>query len=289
MKKRAGRLPDFIIIGAAKAGTTSLDFYLSLHPEIQMARPKEPRFFIDADEPLGRWRRGTDWYKNLYRSEKRICGEASPAYSHWPALPEVPERMARLIPQVKLIYLVREPMSRIKSHYLMHCRQYGTRRPLAEFLREDQKSHCVLASNYGSQLRRYLDWFPLDQILVMESKQLDQNRSAALQEVFRFLGVAPGFSTHLFFHRRNVSRQQPIPNELGRRLRDSKIMLMARKVLPSPLYYHLRNAIVFPFRQPPPTMDLPEDLSLAFQAHWTYEMNLLRSLCGKPLPSLEYV
>ena len=94
---RCGRLPDFIIVGATKAGTTSLDFYLSLHHEIHMARPKESLFFIDAPEPLGRWRNGIDWYRGLFRSEKRICGEASPAYTHAPALPGVPERMSRIV------------------------------------------------------------------------------------------------------------------------------------------------------------------------------------------------
>jgi len=76
MPKKEGRLPNFIIVGATKAGTTSLDFYLSLHPEIQMARPKEPRFFIDAQEPFGRWGRGPDWYRGLFQTGKRLCGEA---------------------------------------------------------------------------------------------------------------------------------------------------------------------------------------------------------------------
>ena len=53
-----GRLPDFIVVGATKAGTTSLDFYLSLHPDIHMAKPKEPRFFVDAPPPGERWSLG---------------------------------------------------------------------------------------------------------------------------------------------------------------------------------------------------------------------------------------
>lgn len=88
MKDRAGRLPDFLVIGVTKAGTTSLDFYLSLHPEIHMARPKEP---------LGRWSRGETWYRGCFVSPKRLSGEASPAYTHAPALSAVAQRAAGLI------------------------------------------------------------------------------------------------------------------------------------------------------------------------------------------------
>ena len=80
----APRWPDFLVIGATKAGTTSLDFYLSLHPDIHMARPKEPRFFIDDAEPIGRWSRGEEWYRSLFVSPKRLAGETSPLYTDEP-------------------------------------------------------------------------------------------------------------------------------------------------------------------------------------------------------------
>jgi|694.fasta_scaffold35109_4 hypothetical protein len=288
MKTSPGKLPDFIIIGAAKAGTTSLDFYLSLHPQIQMAKPKEPRFFIDAPEPLGRWQKGTDWYRQLFQSSKPICGEASPAYSHWPALPNVPERIATCIPHAKLIYLVREPMQRIKSHYLMHCRFHCTNQPLADFLQSDHQSHCLLASNYGSQLQQYLNWFPLKQILVMESSQLEQNTNVALREIFKFLNADPDFSSPLFKHRQNTSKMQPIPNKFGGRIRNSKWMKQLQKKLPPSLFYHWRNCLAFPFRLPAPSMDLPAELQAELHSHLTLEMNLLRSLCGKELPSLNH-
>ena len=205
-KRQHGRLPDFIVIGATKAGTTSLDFYLSLHPEIQMARPKEPRFFIDAAEPAGRWGKGIDWYRRLFDGEKEICGEASPAYTHAPALPGVPERMARVVPEARLIYLVREPLERLKSHFLMQCRQKGESLGFADFLAANPEARCLLASDYGSQLQRYLNWFPPGQILVVESEELARNRSNTLRRIFEFLGVDADFSTPLFHHRRNVTR-----------------------------------------------------------------------------------
>lgn len=289
MPKTEGRFPDFLIVGATKAGTTSLDFYLSLHPEIHMARPKEPRFFIDAAEPLGRWGKGEAWYRGLFRSEKKVCGEASPAYTHFPALPGVPERMAQLVPNAKLIYLVREPMKRMKSHYLMQCRRMGVPESLADSLSTDPESRCLLASCYGSQLEKVLEFFPLEQILLVESEDLARKRSYALRRIFDFLEVDADFSTPLFHHRRNVTAHQRIPNALGRRILDSPPMGWAKKILPDFLFYHLRNLVLLPCGAEPPSMELPEHLQKQIQDHFRAEVNRLRELGHQPLTSLGYV
>jgi hypothetical protein len=281
-----GRVPDFIIVGATKAGTTSLDFYLSLHPEIQMVRPKEPRFFIDAPEPIGRWGKGIDWYRGLFQSEKSICGEASQAYTHAPALPGVPERMARVVPEARLIYLVREPLERLKSHFLMRCRQKGESLGLADFLAANPEARCLLASDYGSQLQRYLNWFPPGQILVVESEELAGNRSNTLRRVFEFLGVDVGFSSPLFHHRRNVTGHQRIPNETGQRFLNSRAMKFAKVSLPDSIFYHLRNLVLRPFTRQPPSMELPEKIQEKMQDRFYVEMHLLRKQCGQALPSL---
>ncbi len=288
MTNPLGRLPDFIIIGATKAGTTSLDFYLSLHPAIQMARPKEPRFFIDAPEPLGRWGKGIDWYRGLFRSEKIICGEASPDYTQAPALPGVPEQMSLIVPEAKLIYLVREPMERLKSHFLMQCRWHGEKLGLAGFLATNPESRCLLASDYGSQLQAYLNCFPLEQILLVESEELARNRPATLRSIFEFLGVDSGFSSPLFHHRRNVTAHQRIPNETGLRILDSCVMILAKASLPDSIFYHLRNLALTPFARQPPSMNLPDKLREEIQGRFHSQINLLRKQCGQALLSLGY-
>ena len=286
MPNSEGRLPDFIVIGATKAGTTSLDFYLSLHPEIHMAQPKEPRYFIDAKEPLGRWAKGIDWYRGLFRSGKRLCGEASPAYTHAPSLSGVPERMARLVPNAKLIYLVREPLERLKSHYLMHCRQSRESVDLADFLAANPDARCLLASCYGSQFEKFLEFFPLEQILLVESVELARNRSCALQRIFCFLGVDSSFSTPLFHHQRNISAHQRIPNALGQRILDSRGMSSAKKILPDFLFYHLRNIVLLPCSAKLPSMELPQDMRRAIQNRFFGEVRRLRQLSGQSLVSL---
>jgi len=282
------RLPDFIVIGATKAGTTSLDFYLSLHPEIHVARPKEPRFFVDMAEPTGRWGRGVDWYQELFRTTKRMCGEASPVYTHYPALSDVPERMARLVPGAKLIYVVREPMERLKSHHLMLCRQRRESSDLDAVLAAKSEPRCLLASCYGSQLEKFLEWFPLEQIYVLESEDLSRNRMAALRCVFEFLGVDPGFTSPLFRHRRNVTGHQRIPSATGRKLLDSRGMRLAQDLLPDPLFYHLKNLLLRPFAGKQPSMELSEKVQDEIHRLFRTEMSLLRRLCGQSLPSLGF-
>ena len=112
---REGALPNLIIIGGLKCGTTSLHHYLNLHPEIAMSRPKELNFFVsELNWPLGR-----DWYAGHFDRSARIRGESSPHYTNRPSFNGVPGRMHELLgSDVRLVYVVRDPIDRILSHYL---------------------------------------------------------------------------------------------------------------------------------------------------------------------------
>lgn len=114
MKIEKGNLPNLIIIGAMKSGTTSLHHYLNLHPEICMSRQKELNFFIEERN----WSRGIQWYKSHFEAEAKIYGESSPNYTMYPIWKSVPERMFSVIPETKLIYIIRNPIEQIISHYV---------------------------------------------------------------------------------------------------------------------------------------------------------------------------
>ena len=279
------RLPDFIIIGAAKAGTTSLDLYLGLHPDIFMARPKEPRFFVDAASPLGNWDKGIDWYKRLFVTGKRLCGEASPQYARAPYWPGVPERMAAVVPNAKLIYLVREPMARLRSNYIMNMKRGAVGGSLAEYV--DANSYALDASCYGRQLEGYLAHFPLERILVVESADLDADRLGTLRRIFRFLGADDSFFTPIFFRRRLVGAAEGYPSPLGRRIERSAVMRAAQRTMPGSLFYHVRNVVLAPFMLPDPSTELPVARERELQALFREEVGLLRRLTGLPLPSLD--
>lgn len=282
--REIGRLPDFLVIGATKAGTTSLHFYLSLHPEIFMSRPKEPRFFADAPEPLGRWNRGLDWYRGLFVSAKRLCGETSPTYAAAPAISGVPRRIASLLPAAKFIYLVRSPYERLVSHYLMLRRTGRTELSFSEVI--ESFPHIFDSSCYGTQLAGYLEYFPIEQILVVESEALRDKRVPTLRNIFTFLGAHPAFQSPLFRHRRNVGWHEPYLSPLGRRLGDCRPMQKLGRLLPPNVFAALKNVLLRPFSVSAPSADLPPDTKKRIDEKLLAEVQLLRRLTGLPLRSL---
>lgn len=279
-----GRLPDFLVIGATKAGTTSLHFYLSLHPEIFMCRPKEPRFFADAPEPLGRWSRGENWYRSLFVTGKRLCGEASPTYAAAPSIAGVPGRIASNLPSAKLIYLVRSPYERLVSHFLTHYRTQQASMSFAEFV--VRVPHALDSSCYGTQLAGYLEHFPSEQILIVESESLKKDRSATMQQIFSFVGADPGFKSALFYHKRHVGWHEPFLSLRGRRLRDSRAVSKIGRLLPPSIFSAMKNLLLRPFSVPAPSTDLPPDIKKRIDEKLSAEVGLLRRLTGLPLRSL---
>src|SRR5213078_3047078 len=109
-----GALPNLVVIGAQKCGTSGLHYYLSLHPEVSMSRPKELNYFIEERN----WPRGVDWYRRHFDPRARVRGESSPNYTAYPQHEGVPKRMHSLLPDARLIYLVRDPLERIAAHWV---------------------------------------------------------------------------------------------------------------------------------------------------------------------------
>jgi hypothetical protein len=178
-------LPNFLIIGAMKGGTTSLYHYLRDHPQVFMPSVKEPMFFA------GNWRRGLEWYESLFDGARDsvAVGEASANYTKYPHIPEVPARIANLLPGVRLLYLVRNPVDRMISEY--HHRiakgwDHGEA-SLEEALLEDQ-SYCDF-SRYAMQIDQYLEHVSREQLLVLRSEDLKNDRARTLSRVYKFLGV----------------------------------------------------------------------------------------------------
>jgi Sulfotransferase domain len=196
-------LPTFFIIGAAKAGTTSLHFYLDQHPEIGMSTVKEPHFFAGPENgipfPPERVADLPD-YEALFDPSFRVRGEASPSYTNAPRREGVPERIKELVPEAKLIYLVRDPIERTLSHYQHSFASGKERRQLDEAIAslDDPYSYLACHSLYGRQLELYLRHFPAKDVLVLDRAQLLADRAAVLRRVFSFLDVNPDFTSERF-------------------------------------------------------------------------------------------
>jgi hypothetical protein len=177
-------LPNLIIIGAERSGTTSLHSYLGAHPQVFMSRQKELNFFVAEKN----WKRGRSWYERQFPEHVDVRGESSPSYTAFPALSGVPERMAAVVPQSRLLYLVRDPVERAISAYHL-ARAIGIeRRPATVALRDPLGSY-VTRSSYAIQLERYLAQFPAETILVVDSNELRTRRRETLRRIFGFLGV----------------------------------------------------------------------------------------------------
>jgi len=183
-------LPNFLVIGAQKAGTTALHQYLRAHPETLVSRPKELKFFLVE----GNWGRGVDWYDQQFvvppgRPEPTAVGESSPDYTRFPRFAGVPERIAAVVPDVRLVYLVRDPVERIRSAY-QHALANGVeRRPIDVAVRNE--TSYLDDSRYAAQLDRYLACFDPAQLLVLDSGALRTDRTATLTRVASHLGIDP--------------------------------------------------------------------------------------------------
>src|SRR3954471_20731855 len=170
-------LPTFFIIGAPKAGTTSLHHYLDQHPEIQMSAVKEPQFFSGPPDGIP-YRMGRiedlSRYEELFDKAVRVRGEATAEYAVSPRRAGVPERIGEMVPEAKFVYLVRNPVARTLSNYKMMVALKGERRSLREALGDFSvlRPLSTAPSLYAAQLELYLQRFPEDRILVLDQAQL---------------------------------------------------------------------------------------------------------------------
>ena len=205
-------LPDFIIIGAMKAGTTSLFKYLSKHPDLYLSVPKEVHFFDGGKNPkVDTFAKGESWYRAHFPLRKELNNdakvyEATPVYIFNPL---VPQRIFETLPNVKLILLLRNPTERAVSHYLHGDRRnwddlsfYDALQAEEERLKpfieaQDYKSRIYIEYSYKSrglyqeQIARYLQYFAREQMLILDSNDLFADPKGTIENVFDFIGVDP--------------------------------------------------------------------------------------------------
>lgn len=178
-------LPSFLIIGAAKSGTTTLFEYLGEHPQVFVPENKEPNFF-GLDE---NYDKGMNYYASMFAEAQphQICGEASTDYAKWPKFPEAAARIADRLPQVKLIYIMRNPIDRAYSYYT----QVNRYRPIHESFEDYifRTSEALDASHYMLQIQQYLKFFPRESLLFLLLEDLTQQPDRTVKQVCRFIGI----------------------------------------------------------------------------------------------------
>jgi Sulfotransferase family len=210
-------LPDFLVIGAPKAGSTALHAALARHPGLCMSTVKEPKFFLSDGPPPARggpgdaqtyrehvWRRAD--YEALFDGAPRGLprGEATPLYLHDR---DAHRRIHDLIPDAKLIAVLRDPVERAHSNWT-HLWSAGLE-PIDDFVQACDEEprrieaawasfwHYVSLGKYGEQLEHLYSLFPREQVLVLRYLSLVDDPAETLDRICGFLGVEPGVITTL--------------------------------------------------------------------------------------------
>ena len=196
---------DFFIVGAPKAGTTSLYHYLSEHPQVEMSSQKEPDYISDkAIHEQGMYyaknRVDTlDKYESLFvEKESVVYGEASVSYLFYE---NVAEDIKKYNPNAKIIIMLRDPIERAFSHYLMDYRlgliSDSFENVLAK-ISKHKNAHLfyqqyIEVSKYAKQIQRYLDFFKKENILFIDYEDFKKNVSKTVDQVYNFLNISSEF------------------------------------------------------------------------------------------------
>lgn len=261
-------LPDCIIIGTMKGGTTSLYHYLASHPDVVPSAMKETDFFLGKRN----FSKGLDWYESQFRGQSTYAFEASPNYTKRHLFPGVAERMHSVLPAAKLIYVLRDPLQRVLSHYV-HNYAHGRENQSLSVALAGPENNYLLTSRYFFQLQAFLDYYPAEQILLIESEALNQTPAAVVDRVFTFLGISPDYDSSLLgrrFHESSLKRRQ---SPLERYLSDRTT---------NPLLHRGIQRLLRPLRQPVERPTLTDDLRDRLVAALAPDVAQLRQFSHQP-------
>ena len=238
---RSRALPDFLIIGAQKAGTSSLYSYLGQHPQLIPSHVKEVHYFDGGLNPnIDNFEKGEAWYRANFPFRNQMSAgtksfEASPLYIFNPL---APKRIFDLVPEVKLILMLRNPTERAISQYFHEKRWGNESLPIEEALRQeenrlapvidsnDYKNHAFIHHSYKSrglykqQIERFLNHFPLEQLLILGSEEFFAQPDSSLKRVFEFVGVDPGFQVNDLVPRNVAKNKGNVSSDVYEQLDD---------------------------------------------------------------------
>lgn len=290
-------LPNFFIAGAQKSASSSLHEYLKQHPDVCMSEPKETNYFSYDRE----YEKGLEYYSSLFTDAKRcrVTGESSIGYMVFPG---VIERIKKQIPNPKFIFILRNPVDRVYSHYwFLHGRAYEDKSFLDAFRYEMEREPVHTENKHGmfkcyyqfglsyKWLSKYIEAFGRDSIHVLTSENLRSNPLAALNDCFAFLGVKPLEKLDKVFEENKtpaLGRPSLYPPmmEVVRRV-DQAISYMPRGVIA--VLKKIRNKVVWLavkyFMQPLktyPKMTVEQRAVVA--EYYRDDVSFLRKATGKP-------
>lgn len=227
---RKSLYPNFLILGAQKSGTSSLNYYLQEHPDIYM-HPKELHFFDDRDDTF---HFGAEYYKGFFAGveEEQMVGECTPCYLF---AADAPHRIHEILPKIRLITILRNPIDRAYSHYWKNIKNGREKKCFEEAIKlenerlEIDKWHYLNFSYisrglYVEQIERYFQFFNRDQMLFIFYDELAKQPEKVLFKIFQFLKVETSFQSS-----RLTARMNP-----ATKTRSKLLFQLAREDIPLP-------------------------------------------------------
>ncbi|KPP83938.1 MAG: Sulfotransferase domain [Rhodobacteraceae bacterium HLUCCA08] len=273
--------PDFIVIGAMKSGTTTLADQLAAQDGVFVTTPKEPNYF--SDDAV--YAKGPDWYAALFdpAPPSALRGEASTHYTKRPTYPDTVARLHDACPELRLIYMIRNPVERAVSHYIHEWseRRVGGRIDLAFA----QMPELVDYGRYAYQLDPYLEAFGQAAIHLTSLEQITQDPQAEFARIARFLDLPPGAAWKSDLGASNVSARRIRTFPLRRVLVDNPVMRPLRQLLiPKSVRVWVWNRLTMKKRP-----ELPQDLRVELEQTFLEDReDLARVFPGHPALDLCY-
>jgi len=262
-------LPDFIIVGAMKSGTSTLAAQIGAQPGLFMTTPKEPNFF--SDDAI--WNKGADWYRGLFSGAAPgdLKGEASTHYTKRPRYPHTLERMQSFLKTPpRIVYVIRNPIDRAVSHFVHAWSEGEAGRDIrAAFAGTPD---FVDFGCYGMQITPFIETFGADHVLLTSLEALRETPQAELARVTRFLGYSatPQWQTKRARENASAARTRKLP--LHGILVDNPIATALRRALiPKTLRNRIRQNQTFGDRP-----ELPEDLCSELKARFLEDRGILK-------------
>lgn len=260
--------PNFFIVGAPKCGTTALYKYLESHPQVFLSDPKEVNFFSkkELEEQSLYYQdfkpKNEKEYLNLFKNvdiEHKIIGEASVSYLFYP---EVVGRIHYFNPYSKIVILLRDPVARAWSHFLMDKRLGLVKKELMEIFDSEKESDKLnfqqyfLLGNYASQVEKYLDLFGKKNVKIFFTEELKNERDTITTELYRFLGIQ---DFELVEETKHNAYKEPKGFFLKKLYSMSFIRKNIKKVIPQSI---LKRGANFFFNSTPPSLNNTDKILL---------------------------
>ncbi len=259
--------PDFILIGAMKCGTSTLAAQLAAQSGIFVTDPKEPNYFSDDSV----FAKGSGWYARLFAEAEPgdILGEASTHYTKRPDYPQTLPRMQAALPAPRLVYMIRNPMQRLVSHYIHEWSQGVLSSPLAEAL----DSHAALVDYglYGWQIAPYVEAYGASSILLTSLERLKREPEQELKRVTAHIGFDGPVHWRDEIKAQNVSAERVRRLPLQGLLVDNPVATFLRRTLvPKSVRNRIRAS-----RQIAERPEFPDQARPALEARFAEDRDLL--------------